>query len=50
MTGAYSGQPSKLRNFIDGEWVEAHSYKEIPNPLTSETIFLHPDKLQDEEI
>ena len=40
--------PARLKNFLDGEWVEAKRVKGIMNPLNGETIILMPDTQADE--
>jgi malonate-semialdehyde dehydrogenase (acetylating)/methylmalonate-semialdehyde dehydrogenase len=38
------GQPQKVKNFVNGNWVESctEKYDEVPNPATGETMAYIP--------
>lgn len=43
-----SKKPARLKNFLNGEWVETEKVKEVINPLDGETIILMPDTREEE--
>ena len=43
-----SDNPAKLRNFLNGGWVDAKKAQDIINPLNGEKIILMPDTREDE--
>ncbi len=40
--------PARLKNFLDGDWVEPTAVKEIPDPLNGESFVLMPDTKENE--
>lgn len=41
-------RPARLRNFIDGKWVEAKKYREIVDPVSGEPFIQMPDTSEEE--